>query len=209
MTSSNLIRWSGLAALVGGVLFAVLSILDLVLFGGQADGAAAASGAWIIVEVAYIAAGVLIALGLVGLYVRQAQEAGSLGLIAFVVTFTGTVMLAGLDWSAAFFGPWLAEEAPELIEADPSGTVAVGFFLTLVLAVLGWLLFGLASLRAEVLPRGSAVLLMVGAVLTFVLILLELPLELVVLGAAVAWMGYALWTGAAQRSSSSIPEAAM
>lgn len=207
MSSSNLIRWGGLAALVGGVLLVVLNILELVLFGGQADSAAVASGAWVVVEVAYILTGVLLILGLMGLYAHQAQQAGTLGLIAFVVAVAGTVMLAGADWSAAFLGPAVAESAPEIVDADPSGITLAGFILTMLLAALGWLLFGLASLQAGVLPRGAAVLLAIGAVLTFVLIFAELPLEVVVLGAAVAWMGYALWSGATEPSS--ISEVAM
>jgi hypothetical protein len=38
---------------------------------------------------------------------------------------------------------------------------------------------------------------MVGAVLALVLVFLELPFGAVVLGAAIAWMGYALWSSAA------------
>lgn len=207
MSSSNLIRWGGLAALVGGVLLVVLNILELVLFGGQADSGAVASGAWVIVEVAYILTGVLVILGLMGLYACQARQAGTLGLIAFVGALAGTVMLAGADWSAAFLGPAVAESAPEIIDADPSGATLVGILVTMLLAALGWLLFGLASLQAGVLPRGAAVLLIIGAVLTFVLIFAELPLDVVVLGAAVAWMGYALWSSATEPSS--ISEVAM
>lgn len=201
MSSSNLLRWSGLAALVGGLLFAVLSILEFLIFGGQSDSGVVASGAWLIVEVAYVLTATLLILGLVGLYVPQAESARRLGLIAFLVALTGTVMLAGADWSAAFFGPWVAEAAPELLVAEPAGTMAVGIILTYVLFALGWFLFGLASLQAGVLPRGSALLLMVGAVLALVLAFLELPFEAVVLGAAAAWMGYALWSSTAEEPS--------
>jgi hypothetical protein len=190
------------------VLYAVLSILEFLLFGGQSDSAAVASSAWFVVEVAYVLAATLLILGLVGLYVLQAEPAGRLGLIAFLVALTGTVMLAGADWSAAFFGPWVAEAAPQLLVAEPGGTMAAGIALTLVLFALGWFLFGLASLRAAVLPRGSALLLLVGALLALVLAFVELPLEAVVLGAAAAWMGYALWSHGADELSF-IAEAAM
>lgn len=197
MSSSNLFRWSGLTALIAGVLVVILSVLELVLFGGQAESETVTSSAWIILEVAYVVTEVLVILGLVGLYACQSEQAGTLGLIAFVVALTGTVMLAGADWSAAFLGPSMAEAAPELLDAEPAGALAAGVILTLSLFALGWLLFGLASLQAGVLPRGAAVLLMVGAVLTFVLALLEIPLDVVVLAVAVAWMGYALWSGTA------------
>jgi hypothetical protein len=197
MSSSNLMRWSGLAALVGGVLFAVPDVAESLLFTNQSYGEAAATSAWTIVQVAYIGAAVLFTMGLVGLYVRQAEQAGTLGLVAFLVAFIGGVMGSGSAWSEAFLGAWLADAAPELLDADPSGALAAGLLLTFGLLALGWLLFGLASLRAGVLPRGAALLLMIGAVLYPVGGFLELPFAGVVFGAAVAWMGYALWSGTA------------
>jgi hypothetical protein len=195
MSSSNLIRWSGLAALVGGVLVVVSEVLDAALFPGEQGSGAMATSSWFIVQILGLVALVLITLGLVGLYARQAEQAGSLGLIAFLVAFSGTLMTFGLLWGEPFLGPMLAKEAPEVLDADPSGTLAAGIILTLVLFALGWLLFGLASLRAGVLPRGAALLLMVGAVLFFVVSLLEFPGSTIVVGAALVWMGYALWSG--------------
>jgi len=112
-------------------------------------------------------------------------------------------MVFGLIWFNTFIVPAIAEVAPsfmEIPEANLPAVLIVGFGLSAMLFTLGWLLFGLASLRAKVLPRGAAVLLMVGAVVAFVLPLpfLELPLSVVVLGAALAWMGYAVWTGAGE-----------
>lgn len=207
MSSSNLMRWSGLAALVGGGLFIILDALESMLFGSQPSGEAAATSAWIIVQGAFLAAAVLIALGLVGLYVRQAQQTGTLGLLAFVVTFAGMMMTAGSSWSETFFGAWLAEAAPELLEAEPAGAFVAGLLLTFALFAIGWLLFGLASFRAEVLPRGAAVMLMIGAVLFPALGILEIPFAGLAFGAAVAWMGYALWSS--PRKPALVAEGAM
>jgi hypothetical protein len=205
MSSSNLIRWSGLAALVGGVLLAVLEVAEFVLIGGQPESVVAGASALIIVRVSFLVAIALIILALVGLYARQAEQAGTLGLIAFLVAFTGTVMVFGAQWSTAFIGPWLAEAAPELLDTEPAGLMAAGFMLSFLLLALGWFLCGLASLQAGVLPRGGAVLLMVGAVLLFVALLLEFPGSTVVFGAALAWMGYGLWSGAGERAAASQP----
>lgn len=196
MWTSNLIRWGGLAALVGGVLFVVLEVLEFALFGDQPYSAVAATSAWIIVQAAWIVAMLLVLLGLGGLYARQVEQTGALGLVAFLMALIGTVMAVSLEWTAAFYEPWLAEIAsPEILDAEPSGVAIVGYLLAIVLFTLGWLLFGLASLQARVLPRGAAVLLMVGAVLLFVILLLEIPGYSVVFGAALAWMGYSLWSG--------------
>lgn len=200
MSSSNLIRWGGLAALVGGALLAVSDILNAALFPGEPGSEVMATSSWFLVQILGLVALLLIALGLVALYARQAEQAGTLGLIAFVMDFSGTVMMFGLLWGEPFLGPMLAEEAPEVLNIEPTGTLVAGVMLALVLFALGWLLFGLVSLRAGVLPRGAAALMMVGAVLFFILALLELPLGSLVLDAAVAWMGYALWSGAVEQA---------
>jgi hypothetical protein len=209
MSSSTLFRWSGLASLVGGVLLVILSIAESVLFGGQSDSATVMSSAWIVVEVAFVVVEILLITGLVGLYARQAEQTGILGLVAFLLALTGTVLISGVDWSAAFLAPWLAEIAPpEVLDAEPAGFFIVGILLTLVLLALGYFLFGLASLQAKVLPRYASVLLMVGAVLILVMGFLEIGFDLLVLGVAFAWMGYGLWSEPVAEPES-IPEVAM
>lgn len=198
MSSSNLIHWSGLAALVGGVLLAVFDVAEFVVVGGQPESVVAGSGALVVVRVAFLVSGALVLLGLVGLYAHQAEQAGALGWIAFLVAFSGTLMVFGLQWSATFIGPWLAGISPELLDAEPSGMLAAGVMFSLLLLSLGWLLFGLASLRAGVLPRGAAMLMMVGAFLLIVILILELPGSGVLFGAALAWLGYELWSGSGE-----------
>ncbi len=201
MSSSNLMRWSGLAASVGGALFVVLDVAEFLLLGNQPYSEAAATGAWILVEGSFFLALVLIGLGLVGLYLRQARQAGALGLIGFVVAFLGGMMAAGSTWSETFFGAWLAQAAPELLDADPAGAVIAGVLMSYLLFALGWLLFGLASLRAAVLARGASILLMVGALWFVAGGLGELPFAGVLYGAAMAWMGFALWSDTADEPS--------
>jgi hypothetical protein len=209
MSSSNLMRWSGLAALVGGALLIVSEVLNAALFPAEPGSEVMATDAsWFIVQIMGLVALLLIALGLAGLYARQAQETGTLGLIGFVVALSGTLMAFGTLWGEAFLGPFLAEEAPAVMDAEPTGAFAAGVILSVMLYALGWLLFGLASLRARVLPRRASMLLMVGAVLFFVLGVLELPLWTVVQSAAVAWMGYTLWSGTAGESAWTAAEAA-
>ena len=208
MSSSHLIRWSGLAALSGGALFALLDVVEFALFGGQPQSAVAATGAWSIVQVFYIVACVLISLGLVGAYTHQAGGGGPLGLAAFLVALTGTIMVAGAEWSAAFIAPWVAKVAsPEVLDAEPTGMLAAGVLLSFILFGLGWFLFGLVMLQTEVLSRGTALVIMIGAILVVVLGLLDLPFNSVVFGVALAWMGYALWSGIGEEILA--PEAAM
>ena len=68
--------------------------------------------------------------------------------------------------------------------------LGVGFTLSFALGALGWLLFGLVSLRARVYPRAAVVVLMVGAVLAFA----PLPISGVLLQVAIVWLGLVLFS---------------
>jgi len=186
MSSSDLIRWSGLAAVAGGVSLGIAELVALSFFGYDFSQTATTS-TYAFYSVLIMITGVLLPLGLVGLYVRQSEAAGPLGLGAFVVAFIGTVLVAGFFWSSAFVAPILAVEAPQLLDVRS----LPGFFRSFIVFGLGWLLFGVATLRAGIYPRAPAVLLIVGSVL----IVIRLPLTSIVLDAAVAWMGYVLFTG--------------
>lgn len=70
----------------------------------------------------------------------------------------------------------------------------VGFGVSLLLHVLGWILFGLISLRARVLPRWAVVLAMAGPVFWLLGEMgFPLPLPVSVFAIGVAWLGFALW----------------
>ena len=186
MSSSQLIRWSGLAAVAGGVSLGIAELVALSFFGYDFR-QTVTTGTYAFYSLLIMISGVLLPLGLVGLYVRQSEAAGPLGLVGFVVAFIGTVLVAGFFWSSAFVAPILAVEAPQLLDVRS----LPGFFRSFIVFGLGWLLFGVATLRAGIYPRAPAVLLIVGSVL----IVIRLPLTSIVLDAAVAWMGYVLFTG--------------
>ena len=66
-----------------------------------------------------------------------------------------------------------------------------GVYLTFLAFAVGWLLFGIVTLRARVYPRWAAILLVAGAVIS----ILPLPVTTVVLSAAVVWLGFHLFAG--------------
>jgi hypothetical protein len=164
----TLIRWSGLAALLGGVLLIVSQLLRLTL--GLDDPIIQA-----VDSVLGLLFTVLLLLGLVGLYASQSETAGVLGLVGFLVAFFGTVGTA-ITFTGALAG--------------------FGGTLTLVLFILGWILLGVATLHgSRIYPRAAAVLLIVGAaILLFPLILpIDVPFISAVFAVAVAWLGYSLF----------------
>lgn len=196
MSASGLVRWGGLAALVSGVVSIAGDLLRL--FVDVEDARSATSAPYALVFLLYLIGTALLLLGLVSLYAGQSEAAGILGLVGFLTTFFGTVMLVGALWFELFITPALAARAPELAEAELG---LVGFILVFFFGVLGWLLFGAATLRARVYPRWSAVLLMAGGVVAFV----PVPLAGIAFSLAVAWLGFVLFTGRSARPEQPSP----
>lgn len=178
-------------------MFIVSDLLDLVTgsdgFGPKNLGEEASSPVLSAIQSGLtLLAGLLLLVGLAGLYVRQLEEDGGLlDMVGFLVAFCGTVMAVGTFWADAFIAPSLAREELRLLDAAPPRALAAGFTLSYGSVALGWLLFGLATLRIGVYPRPASVLLVIGAALTW----LPLPLSGVPFSIAVAWIGYTLFSG--------------
>ena len=197
MSSSNLLRLGGLAAVVGGVLFAVSDLLTLLLDVDDPIGSINSASFALSVGLGLISA-VLLTGGLVGIYAARSGATGVLGLIGFALAFAGEILAAGGIWSEAFITPALAQEAPEILLTDPPGIVTFGNILTFGLLTVGWLILGAAILRARAYPRVATVLVLVGAVvqaLPFLPPAIGVP-GAVVFDVGVAWLGFALLTGA-------------
>ena len=194
--TSGSIRASGLALVIGALLFAVS-------FAYHPAGETAESylhPGWIPAHLIELPSMVLILFGLIGAHARQMDRAGRLGLAGFVLAVTGTVLLNGVVTVAATALPILAAQAPAAVV--PGGALyseATETVLTLSIGtfVVGYVLFAIATFRAGVLPRWAAPPLAIGA------LLLggsegELPWAAVIAGAlafsaGAAWVGYALW----------------
>ena len=198
MITRNLVRWSGLAAMAGPILLAVADVMKYyVAPANDIDSLWMATSGWSI-GAALITVGAFFMLGgLVGLYSRQVEKAGILGVVGFLTAFVGSALFIGLAWYFEFLvAPWLAVAAPELIDLEPSirmafGTVAIPGLLY----ILGWVLFGVASLRAKVFSGLAATLLIIGMVLDPITVALRIPvLAEAVLSVGMGWMGYNLWT---------------
>jgi hypothetical protein len=196
MSSSNLIRWGGLAVLLGGVLWGLHEVGWYFFVTDQHQHPYPQPQAtifWVI----FLMANLFVLLGLPALYARQAEQAGTLGLIALVVVFFGMALSTGLAWFGAFIQPGLHElqglaEGAGVTMQEPI-LAGVGFVVSLMLHVLGWILFGLASLRAGVLPRWAVVLAMVGPLFWLLSEATGFSLPLPVFAIGLAWLGFALW----------------
>ncbi len=231
MSPSNLVRLGGLAIILGAVLFVITSLIQIYLnlnpgtYGqGLIElvvGPLAIFGD-VGIGLLTLVAGPLVTLGLLGLYARRPEAMGIFGLIAFLVTFFGSALAAGIYWHYAFTVPSVAmvmnSRSFLFLEFVRPGPYEVGLILTYQLVYLGWLLFGVALLRARLYPRLVVILLIVASLLNWVLsalegfilgppspgsILLYASIVLNILfNAVLAWLGFALWKG---RSASEDP----
>ncbi len=176
---------------VSAVASAVLGVLSLVLYvavvGGGRISEAATSAAFFLPSGSQLLAMVLLLVGLVGLFARQVEVFGALGLAGFFLAVVGTALAAGALWSQVFVVPRLAEAAPEVADRG-EGSVLAGFLLSFLLFGVGWAVFGAATLRARVFPRWAAVLLIVGAVVS----ILPLPSRALIVEVAAACLGFIL-----------------
>jgi hypothetical protein len=189
MFSSSLVRLGGLAAITAGVLLLILDAWGLVLelLGAYPENFSeeAVTTSYAVQSALWLIGALLLLVALVGLYARQSEAAGALGLVGFLAALIGTGLLVGFVWANVFVAPALAVEAPAVLDNEPTGSLAFGFMFSTIIVGLGWALFGASMLRARVYPRVAAILLIIGALLLIV----PLPATGLVLEAALIWLG--------------------
>lgn len=199
MSTTKLLRWSGLASIGAGILFAIATLLHPP---GE-DVPAIITAAWVPAHAIGWVADLLLLLGLVGLYSRQAEKTGWLGLLGFVLAFIGVTLESGGNYSSVTLMPDLAATVPDVLTtlmnrppfAFPVAVVIFGLTL-MVSRTLGFLLLGVAILRADVLPRWAGLLLIIGVLLAFGSGVSPLigSVAAAIFALGLAWLGYTLWT---------------
>ena len=140
-------------------------------------------------------------LALTGLYLRQANAAGKLGLAGYLIAFLGTLLIAGDWWFESFIAPQIAAVAPEVMSGAITGSMAVGAAATFGLFAAGWTVFGIATFRANVFPRPAAGLLIFGGLVGILAGSTPYQLPLAI---AVGWIGVSLM-GTQQGSAYAAP----
>ncbi|MCC7359086.1 MAG: hypothetical protein IT317_06400 [Anaerolineales bacterium] len=202
-TASNLIRWAGLSAVAAGVSFIVVQIIhpiDVL--------ASVTTPGWTTVHYLSFSMCVFGLFGLVGIYARQAEKAGWLGLTGYLLFSVFYMVTGAFQFIEALVSPVLAIEAPRYVEGflgmvtGHAGEISMGALPTVnsvngLLYMLGSLALGIATFRARVLPRWAAMLLAVsGPLAAAMTTLLSHPLDrlaAVPMGVALVGLGLAVW----------------
>lgn len=203
MNTKHLFRWAGLAALAAGLCFVIVELLrpPVVM-------ASVTTSRWVIVHSLALATSVFGLAGVTGLYARQAAAAGKLGLAGYLLLSLWLMLSLAFNFFGAFVLPVLAQAAPGLAEgfvglfarsvhAPNLGAITALWGLSDILFMLGSLVFGIATLRADVLSRWAAGLFTAGIGLAPAYGLLPVALQPLValpIGLGLAWLGCALLT---------------
>jgi hypothetical protein len=215
MNTRNLIRWSGLAAMVAGIIFAVIQPIhpdDVV--------SSVTTSTWAIITTLKTVMCFLFLLGITGIYARQAEKAGWIGLAGFLLFSFSWWLQTAYVFAETFILPLLASTVPEFVDgmlgiaAGRGSEVNLGALPLLygalgIAYMLGGLLLGIATFRAGILPRWAGALLAITAVLTPAAALIPHNIQrlaAVPMGLAVAWLGYALWSELREQGSESLPD---
>jgi hypothetical protein len=187
MSSSPSARWAGPLSVAAAVLTVLSQVLRLGV-GLMVDDSAPTVLHTATYVLALLGLCVLM-LALTAIYTGAVSAYGRLGFVGYLTAFLGTLLVAGDWWFEAFVVPTIAAEAPEVLERSPGGSVLAGAIVTLGVYSVGWVLFGLATLRTGLFPRPAAVLLLVGGLAGP--LALSTPYQ-IPLAVAVGWIGYAL-----------------
>jgi hypothetical protein len=142
--SAGPVDWTARAA-VAAPLVAVFSIgVGAPLYADDLSDAAA-TGRFVVANAASLAVLLLLAFALVALHTRH-----RVGPSAFVVALAGTVLAAGGTWDQVFAVPYLADEAPAVLDAGAAGSLLAGYLISYLALAVGWGMFAVALLRARV-----------------------------------------------------------
>lgn len=190
MSTATLYRASGLALLLGAVVFVIGSILSFT--------SSPVMPLWVAMTGVWISGMILQLLGMPGVVTRQATRAGWLGAGGYLLTFLGWFLLAGFYIvDNLILSSWLNALAPHVYaQWSLNPAVVVTVHMADVLVGVGGLLLGIATLRAGVFLQWTGVLLVVAGLAAFggfvVGILTTAAVTFVALG--LGGMGYVLWT---------------
>jgi hypothetical protein len=202
ITAHGLIRATGVAAMLAGALFVLVQVIH------PAETVEAVAGdGWVPVHYLTIAMLSLFVIGVTGIYARQVEKVGWIGLIGFVALSFGLLLNIGGAFVEAFVEPLLAISSPDFVEAFNSmvmgtpydydlGALPTMWAASSAAFMAGTLILGIATLRAGVLSRWGAGVFAFGLVLGLpaASVIGNVRLAAVPISIGLVWLGYSLWS---------------
>jgi hypothetical protein len=202
ITPTTLTRAAGIAAAAAGLIFIGVQINHPPM-----EVASVTTTEWAVRGTAKVVMAALALAGITGMYLRQVQRSGVLGLIGYLVFAAGYVTIGSVAFVSAYALPSVAGAMPGWVQgvlnaADGKPVTGdIGLMGTAIavegyLYLAGGLLFGIALFRARVLARWAAAVLAAGTVASLAIPFLPQafvrPLAFPT-GVALVGLGYSLW----------------
>lgn len=207
VTTNGLLRTTGIVAMLAGALFVLVQVIH-----PPETVDAVATEAWAFVHYLTFAMLTLFVVGITGIYARQVEKVGWLGLVGFVVLGIGLLLNIAGAAIEAFVEPLLATSDPAFVASFNGmvmgtpydvdlGAIPMVWAVSSAAFMVGTLAFGIASLRAGVLSRWASAVFAFGLVigLPVATVLGNVRLAAVPVSIGLAWLGWSLWSGGRQR----------
>ncbi|HEX6760842.1 MAG TPA: hypothetical protein VF086_20890 [Propionibacteriaceae bacterium] len=180
------VRHAGWLSIAAGVLFLIAQTV-MWTFDQSQNLETSQDPVFIAAKIILLAGFIVLMFALIAIYGLQARMAGRLGVAAFALAIVGTMMLAGDLWFESFAVPWLAAgPGAQGLTSAPSVIMGLGAIASYILFAAGWVLFGIASVRARVFPLPISIAIVLGGIAGYQALLapwgMPLGLALVVLG---------------------------
>ena len=212
VTNAKLSRAGAVCAVLSGLLYVVIQFVH-----PEETVAAVSTGSWAVVALLTVAFAVLGLVGVTGIYLRQTEEAGVLGLIGYLALALFFLLPITFSFAEAMILPLVVDDAPGFVEnfnglfngEGSDGSLGALESISTVAGVLylaGGLLFGIAILRAKILWSWAAWFVIAGALVA--------PLASVVphevgrfaavpFGIGLIGLGLSLWSDRSEMTTSS------
>ena len=191
----RLVRWAGVANLLAGVTL----IIHALLHPQGTSAAATQESLWLPAHVIGYIGFILGMFGIVGLLAGQIGALKSGGVAGFAMAFAGQTITAGIVFFDSFVAPVLGRDAPSLLDTQGplfGGPVGIVVIIGGLLVTIGYITFGIATMRAGVLPRWGALLVVLGSWFGLVAAFSHIAFVVgaVIFGIGNVWLGYGLWS---------------
>lgn len=215
VTTPQLIRWAGLSAMATGIIFAGIQPIhppDVL--------ASVNTNAFMIITAFKTIMSLLGLFGITGLYARQVEETGWMGLAGYLFLSIFYAVQVCFSFLEPVILPLLTGAAPAFVErvlgmiSGSGSTMDLGVLpaiwsLVSILYLLGLLLFGIAMFRARIVSRWASGLLACSGPLAIMIVAL-LPhhlerLAAMPMGLALIWLGYERWSERPARAATPAP----
>ncbi|MCZ7356501.1 MAG: hypothetical protein O8C66_06690 [Candidatus Methanoperedens sp.] len=157
MKQIQALRYGGLVGVIGAAVY----IISLIIHPFYETPETIVSQAWLWAHILGFVSLLFLLVGLVAIYFKNVEAFGKLGTLGFALSFMGIGGLSWINGFAAMAEPVLISQAPNLLDPNGpffGGLAGIFFAITVIISIVGFLLFGIAAWRIKEKFSGIAII---------------------------------------------------